>query len=179
LHNANNNPKFRYMSESIIKQDEMYSLIKEKCEKVFKAKYQIFDEDVIYDCMLSIILQYQTNKDHIDNLTAYLNGAIHHQFCLYLRRKNKQKYVLFEEAMSETESFLDNDIETENKEDKQLKISKLKDKMVDLKPPQSDIIQMRFFDNLSYTEISEKLKLTEVNIRKHYSRALKKLSEIN
>lgn len=144
--------------------------IKSKCEQVFKGRYQIYDEDVISDTMLSISIQFNKSKDNIQNFNAWLNGAIHHHFCSYVAKKEKEKLDLTD--TTETE-FVDNSTD----ELTSLQHQELYDEITKLKSPSKEILEMKVYQGKTYSEISSLFKMKEAAIRKHVSRSIKKISQ--
>ena len=150
-----------------------YIEIKEKCERVFRGKYGIFDEDVIYDTMVSIIFQYKKNKDQIRNLNAWLMGAIHHHYCSYISQKTRERSTFQYDYFIEEKQVEDGDF-AENKIDAAL----VKAEIGHLDPPYCDIMRMRLLEGYSHKEIAEELEIRESTIRKYYSRSLKKITSL-
>lgn len=148
-----------------------YLIIKKKCEQVFKGKYQIYDEDVIYDAMTSIICQYAKSSTKIENLNAWLVGAIHHHFCSYVANKQKKRVFTF-----------DNFLMFERGEDMFLE-SKIDAKVVadhisKLSSPYKEILTMRLLKDHSHKEIAQEMEINEATVRKYYSRSIKKLANL-
>lgn len=147
-----------------------FELIKSKCEQVFKGRYQIYDDDIIYDSMLSICLQYNKSKDRIENFNAWLNGAIHHHFCSYITKKEKEKLDLID--TSETEL-----ISEPEDEFTKLKQQEIFHEITKLSSPVKEILEMKIYQNKSYSEISGSLEIKEATIRKHVSRGIQTISK--
>ncbi len=149
-----------------------YMKIKETCEKVFRGKYRIFDEDVIYDTMTSIIIQYKKNSTHIRSLDAWLYGAIHHHYCTYVKVKNKKKMFTYDSfIVSETNGY-------ETFPESKLDVDSLKSIIAELEEPYSKILELRIFEGFSHKEIAKKLEIKEATVRKYYSRSLKKVINV-
>lgn len=149
-----------------------YLLIKQKCEQVFKGKYQIYDEDVIYDTMTSIICQYQKSADRIQNLEAWLVGAIHHHYCSYVAAKEKKKVFVYHDFLN------DMNIGADAFHDNKLDVELIRKQISKLDTPYKEILQLRLFLDHSHKEIAEQLNITEVAVRKYYSRSVKKLAKM-
>lgn len=150
-----------------------YIKIKEKCERVFKGKYGIFDEDVIYDTMVSIIFQYKKNKDQIRNLNAWLLGAIHHHYCSYITNKTRERNTFqYDYFLQEKENPGGNF--AENKIDAEIVMSEIEQ----LEDPYRDIVKLRLIEGFSHKEIAEELEIKESTVRKYYSRSIKKIMNV-
>lgn len=150
-----------------------YKKIKEKCERVFKGKYGIFDEDVIYDTMVSIIFQYQKNRTEIRNLNAWLLGAIHHHYCSYIAAKTRERNTFnYDYFLAEKENP-DSDF-AENRIDAEIAMSEIEQ----LEPPYREIVKMRLISGFSHKEIADELEIKESTVRKYYSRSIKKIVNI-
>lgn len=147
-----------------------YIEIKEKCERVFRGKYGVFDEDVIYDTMVSIIFQYKKNKEQIRNLNAWLLGAIHHHYCSYISAKTRERNTFHYDYFIEEKQVAGGEF-AENRIDASL----VKSEIGQLDSPYKEIMEMRLIQGYSHKEIAEKLDIREPTIRKYYSRSLKKI----
>lgn len=158
--------------DEIKMEKSLYLEIKNKCEKVFKGKYRIYDEDVIYDTMTSIILQYKKNSVNIRNFNAWIHGAIHFHYCTYLTNKNRNKVFTYENLIVEENSGYDTFPESK------IDLDTVKKEIDALNYPNGEILDMRLFQGLSHREIAEKLDIKEATVRKHYSRSIKKLTAI-
>jgi RNA polymerase sigma-70 factor, ECF subfamily len=144
--------------------DQPFILIKEKCEKVFKYKYQIYDDDVIYDAMTDICLQYHRSKDKIKNFNAWLNGAIHYHFCDYITAYKKSKHIVsIEEETTASIQASHNELDP-------LLLEELKKEIEKMPDPYKEILTLRIFEGLSHSEIASHLKMNKVTVRKYYSR---------
>lgn len=152
--------------------EDLYLDIKEKCEKVFKGKYNIYDEDVIYDTMTSIILQYKKNSEHIKNFNAWVHGAIHFHYCTYLTNKNRNKVFTYESLILEKATGYNSYPESK------IDLDTAKKEIHNLGSPSSEIVELRLIDGFSHKEIAEKLGLKEPTVRQHYSRSLKKIASL-
>ncbi|MGB3466706.1 MAG: RNA polymerase sigma factor [Cyclobacteriaceae bacterium] len=150
-----------------------YQKIKEKCEKVFKGKYGIFDEDVIYDTMASIIFQYQKNRTEIRNLNAWLLGAIHHHYCSYVANKTRERNTFHYDNFLSDQEHPDGDF-AENKIDADIALSEIEQ----LEEPYRGIVKLRLIEGFSHKEIADEMDIKESTVRKYYSRSIKKIVSI-
>ena len=144
--------------------------IKTACELTFKHKYNIRDEDIIYDAMASIILQYTKNKVEIRNFRSWLYGAIHHHYSTFVRNKKKESIFVFDELIIETaqdgdypETFID--------------IEYVKSVINGLDTPFKEILKLRLIEHRTHKEIANILKLNQSTVRKYYSRAVERLTK--
>ena len=149
-----------------------YLKIRETCEKVFRGKYRIFDEDVIYDTMTSIIMQYKKNSAQIRNLDAWLFGAIHHHYCTYVNDKKKKKMFTYDSfIVGETSGY-------ETFPESKLDLDTIKATIKSLDEPYRSILDLRIFGGFTHKEIAKKLEINEATVRKYYSRSLKKVINV-
>jgi len=147
-----------------------FQLIKRKCEQVFKARYHIYDDDVIYDSMLSICLQYQRSQKKIKSFNAWLNGAIHHHFCAFLEKQERLKIELDDVHNFPIEDTMIDEIS-------QLQKDEIYNEIRKLSSPAKEILEMKIYNEFGYKEISERMKMKESAIRKVVSRAIQKISK--
>lgn len=150
-----------------------YIKIKEKCEKVFKGKYGIFDEDVIYDTMASIIFQYQKNKDQIRNLNAWLLGAIHHHYCSYVTNKTRERKTFQYDYFLQEKENQEGDF-AENRIDAEIVMEEIEQ----LEEPYKNILKLRLVEGFSHKEIADELEIKESTVRKYYSRSVRKIINV-
>jgi RNA polymerase sigma-70 factor (ECF subfamily) len=144
--------------------------IKEACEITFKHKYNIKDEDVIYDAMASIILQFYKNQTTILNFRSWLFGAIHHHFSSFVRNKKKESIFVFDEFILES-------YESAEYPETCVDIEFVKIKIEELDTPFKEILHLRLLENRTHKEIAEHLDLNPASVRKYYSRAIERISK--
>ena len=147
-----------------------YKEIEKRSIRLFKNKFTIKDEDVIYDAITSIFLQYCKNKVKVNNFNKWLNGAIFNHYYLYLNKKNRNRVFYFDEFI--------NSPTYEDYPDLKIDIELMKKEILKLNSPYKEIITYRLIEDLSYKEISDKLKMKEGTIRNYYSRTIQKISSL-
>ncbi|MFP4514662.1 MAG: RNA polymerase sigma factor [Parcubacteria group bacterium] len=73
--------------------------------------------------------------------------------------------------------YLEDDTDIEGATDKSIKLGKVKDCLKDLKKEQREVIILRVWDELSYSEIAEILDKSEASCKMIFSRSLEKLKQ--
>lgn len=147
-----------------------YILIKNSCERIFKRRYQIYDEDVISDAMASIIFQYRKNNTKIESLDAWIVGAIHYHYVAYLKRKEKENLFTYNELIvdsSENEAYPHTRLESQE----------IFSEIENLEKPYNTIIQLRILEGLSYNEIAKQLNMNAATARKYFQRGIFRLKK--
>ena len=153
------------------RQPHPFEIIKEKCEKVFRGKYRIFDEDIKYNAMADICIQYTRKKSGIENLNAWLNGAIHYHYCDFLTALKKNKENVSLDLVSEaSQGYSINMLNS-------VEVEELKSEILNLDYPYNKIMYYRVFEDMSHQEISEKLGIKLLTVRKYYSRTVNLLKK--
>jgi RNA polymerase sigma factor (sigma-70 family) len=150
---------------------DVYYKIRERCEKVFKGKHQIFDDDIINDAILSILSYYSQSSENIQNFEGWLNGAIHHHYCSYIRNKSKHIFTNIEDVETELAEF---DFDNSYEERRQL----VYDLIQRLDNESKNILTKRFYEGKSYADLAKELLKSEAAVRKQVSRAINKISEL-
>ena len=148
---------------------DSYIFIKKRCEQVFRGKYNIQDEDIIYDAMASIILQLHKNSERIENLDSWVFSAIHNHYCNFVRKKAMNKEFTFNAVIHE------NLHEVQFPETK-LELHFVMKEIEKLKSPFKDIINLRLKD-LKHEEIAKHLDMKLFTVRKYYRRAISILAK--
>ena len=139
--------------------------IKDSCERVFKRRYNIYDEDVISDAMASIIFQYRKNSTKIESIEAWVISAIHYHFVAYVKRKEKENMFSFDELIVES---LANDMYPHTKLESQEIFAEIE--LLD--HPYKEIIKMRILDGKSYKEIAQHIEINTSTARKYFQRGI-------
>jgi RNA polymerase sigma-70 factor, ECF subfamily len=150
--------------------DQKYLIIKKKCEQIFKSKYSIFDEDIISEAMTSIILQYFKNKERINHFDSWLYAAIHFNYCSYIRKKKNDKIIILDNIIIE-------DIGSEMFPETKIDMPSVREIISKLDSPYKEIVELKIFGGLKHQEISERLNLKLLTVRKYYRRAIEKISK--
>ncbi|MEQ9403895.1 MAG: sigma-70 family RNA polymerase sigma factor [Cyclobacteriaceae bacterium] len=144
--------------------------IKKRCEQIFHGKYVIHDKDAISNAMASIIEGYEANKDKIKNFDAWVLGAIHHHYCNYIFLKKRQQLFLQMDELSELVP-IENMISVHD-------LNTVKEAVLKLAKPYSEILHKRLFEEMTHKEIAKDLQMSEVTVRKYYSRSILKIKGI-
>ncbi len=139
---------------------------------VFRIVYDAHAaEEVVQDVLFGA---YKTihRVDTTKKFSSYLFVIAKNTAISYLRRKKHTVSLdVIEEQATDEETFYENLVEAEQKH-------RVKEAMNQLEDTYSRIITLYYFDDLSYEEISRKLKLPVNTVRTHLLRAKKKLKEV-
>lgn len=128
-------------------------------------------EEVVQDALFSVYRSID-RVDVTQKFSSYLFTIAKHTAISYLRRK-KQIVSLseIEEQASEEETLYEGLIEAE-------KQHRVRESLLALEEKYRRVITLYYFEDLSYEEISRKLKLPINTIRTHLLRAKKQLKEV-
>lgn len=160
------------------KMEELYDLYE---QKVYYMAYSILHniqqaEDIVQETFISL---YQ-NLEKICSLNTQelkryiLRIAKNKTIDSY--RKNKRHKLFLEEYQRESPEVVDENIEEwEQRLMSELQIDTL---LTELNDSYRQVFKYKVFYNLSYQEISEVMGLTEVNVRKQFERARKRVQNI-
>lgn len=134
-------------------------------------------QDIIQDSFE--VLLNQEKKSDLRDSKAFMFGVFRNKLREFCRARNKQnRLVNLEDALPECQkaAFEDTQLLQELAECQQERISQMLNLMdVHLQPDENTILRMRFFDKLSYAEISTKTGKSEVAVRQIASRSKKRL----
>lgn len=142
---------------------------------ILRNKYDA--EDVIQNVFVDIWNRYETIQ--IENHKAYLYKAVKYQCAKKL--KSSQFNNIQIESIEYALQFLDNqtpDLDTSKK----ILIEKIDSKANDILPERClEIFKLRYYENLSYREIADKLNISISTVDNQISKALRllRLSNIN
>lgn len=134
-------------------------------------------EDVIQNVFVDIWNRYEAIQ--IENHKAYLYKAVKFQCAKKL--KSTQFNHIQIENIEYALQFLDQQISEQNKAKEEL-IEKIDAKANDILPERClEIFKLRYYDNLSYKDIAEKLNISRSTVDNQISKALRllRLSNIN
>lgn len=180
-----------------------YNLVKQAVESGDQKAYAELMKHY-YDSLFFMMLKMTNNKQDADDLTieAFTKAFKYlHQYtpdyafstwlfkiasnnCVdFIRRKNKRTFSseeLITEKNSEdlTHTLPSQTLDPEEKIIKMQKIKMMRDVVDKLKPHYRNLIEMRYFEELSYEEISKKLDLPIGTIKAQLFRAREFLSNI-
>lgn len=100
----------------------------------------------------------------------------------YFRKHKKERELAIQRWKEEGDQFDAADVELKNNEDQQealRSIRQLNETFELLKPAEQDILSLRFFEELSYEEISAALNISVSNVGVRLNRALKRLQTLH
>ncbi len=98
---------------------------------------------------------------------------------MFYRKKSRYKVVVKDKVDEVLENYKDESLEDAEKslvKDEEFQV--LAKAIRELKPIYQEIIHLRYFEDLSYIEISKVTKIREGSIRVYLHRALKELNKI-
>ncbi|MFF2176211.1 RNA polymerase sigma factor [Lysinibacillus sp. NPDC058147] len=160
------------------KMEELYELYE---QKVYYIAYSILHniqqaEDIVQETFITL---YQ-NLEKICSLNTHeLKGyilRIAKNKTIDSYRKNKRHKLFLEEYQRESPEVVDENIEEwEQRLMSELQIDTL---LTELNDSYRQVFKYKVFYNLSYQEISEVMGITEVNVRKQFERARKRVQNI-
>ncbi|WP_316848899.1 RNA polymerase sigma factor [Pedobacter agri] len=138
------------------------------------------DEDQVRDCLHDLFLKLWTNRKSINearNTTAYLISSFRN---LIINHRNKYQGLEMVEATDENHHDLDFSLESEyiHREDVSQKARRLAVAMDKLTSRQKEIIYLKYFEDLSYAEISDIMDLTPKGTYKLSARAMEALRDL-
>jgi RNA polymerase sigma-70 factor (ECF subfamily) len=152
---------------------ELYELY---YERVFRfCVHRLFDREIAEDVTSTIFLEiaknisdFSGNSEQDFGNWLYAIAANHTN--AYIRKSSRRKKLLEEAARSEKNCVQEN-------EEKSLELDwpKLYAAILKLKPQHQTIITLRFFENLSYEQIAQILKIKEPTLRVTVHRILNDL----
>lgn len=165
-----------------IRNEDKYCLSALYCRyhpRLFKYGFKIvqndeFNKDCIQELFLTIWEQRKTVSE-VHSVNSYLFVSMRRTIFNKLRKNRNQvkRNTLFSEELSDYES----DIETLiiNKEFENEFNDQLKNALCDLSNRQKEIIELKYLDGLSNSEIANLLQINRQSVYNHVSEAIKQL----
>lgn len=111
------------------------------------------------------------NKPKINS--AWLYTVASNEIKMFFRRQKKIKFIPFDESQEIKNNYAD-----ENDGLKYLKLERLKQLLTNLKQDEKIMIQLHFFEDMSYRDMGKMLKKSEGALRVRMHRILKGLKEM-
>ncbi|TQR36011.1 RNA polymerase sigma factor [Lysinibacillus sphaericus] len=160
------------------KMEELYELYE---QKIYYAAFSILHniqqaEDIVQETFITLYhnLEKIRSLDTPELKRYILRIAKNKTIDRY--RKNKRHKVFLEEYQRESPEVIDENIEEwEQRLMSEIQIDTL---LTELTESYRQVFKYKVFYNLTYQEISEVMELTEVNVRKQFERARKRLQNI-
>jgi RNA polymerase sigma-70 factor (ECF subfamily) len=182
----NNNEKYLdgLLLDALRKDDEkaLGYLFNKFYNKLYKIGLKwCLDSDITEEAIqliFSDLWKYRHNLDDIQSFEAYLKGSLKKRIFKELQKVNSVEKVNWEEAerfILSTQSY--EEILIKQESDTQLK-KQLHHALEQLSPRQKEIIVLKYFEELSFKEISEKTGLQTDSIYKMLHEGIKKLRGI-
>ena len=131
-------------------------------------------EDITSTTFLKAFDYINKKNPEIKNFNAWIYKIATNEILLYHRNKGNKNHL----SIDENDNNFKNLLENGNKLDKYLDFILVKKAMENLKPIERNVLELYYFENLDYSEISEILKIKEVSLRSIIHRTLKKLEKL-
>ncbi|HOI60097.1 MAG TPA: RNA polymerase sigma factor [Candidatus Pacearchaeota archaeon] len=148
---------------------------------VFRRTLNIdYAKDITSNTFLKV-LKYLNDfkwKGGDNSFNAWIYKIATNEINQYFRKQNKYKLIVDEENFKELGDCGETVREIENRLENDEYLLILNKGMKQLKPIYQDILHLRYFEELSYEEISKILSKNETTIRVYSKRALEKLKLI-
>jgi RNA polymerase sigma-70 factor, ECF subfamily len=157
------------------KDNRAFSLIYERYfERIYLFVYKrVRDEaiagDVTQDAMLKAMMALPKYEDRGAPFSSWLFRIASNEVNLHFRKAKKMIQVAVQEKDVQT---IMEEIEIKPTEDEQSKLIRL---LGDMKPAQTEIIEMRFFMHYSFKEIADFYNISEASAKMRVYRILEKL----
>jgi len=139
---------------------------------------KLFNKEVAEDLTSSTFLKALDNinkyNPEIRNFNAWIYKIATNEVILYHKYIGNKKNI----SIEDNENILSDLLQNDNKTDKYLDFITVKEAMENLKPLEKNVIELYYFENLGYSEISEILNIKENSLRSIVHRTLKKLEKI-
>lgn len=156
-----------------------FSVIYDKYfEKIFLFIFKrVGDEDtagdICQETMLKVMFNLEKYEDRGIPFSAWLYRIASNEVNLFFRKKNKNTTVEVQEKHLK-DLMTEATIGKSDSEEDQEKLMKM---MSQLKPEQTEIIELRFFMEYSFKEIADFYGITEANAKMRLYRILDKMKE--
>lgn len=127
-------------------------------------------EDIVADCISKLIIENKSIEGGLQGLKRYLYRTIINRCFNYLRdkklhdKKHEEYYELQEKEVEEL-------IQAESI--KEERIAKVLNEIEQLSKPQKQAIKLKYFDELSYKQIADKMNLSIHTVSSHIDNAKK------
>lgn len=149
---------------------------------VFRRTLDVeYSKDITSNVFLKALDNIESFKwrNGINSFNAWIFKIATNEVNQYFRKQNRYKLIIDDPEIRfnlKDESNLSLEIEKKIDNDKYLMI--LNKAIKELKPIYQDIIHLRYFEEMSYDEISEVLKKNESTVRVYAKRAIEELEKI-
>ncbi len=136
-------------------------------------------EDITANCFFNVLKNIKNFKwKHENSFSGWIYKIATNCLNEYFRKESKYKFVAPEsvESFFEDKSSEDELKDIEKKLDEKEEFLKVQEAIKKLDEKYQTIVHLRFFESLSYEEISEATGIKIGTLKSHLNRALKKLS---
>jgi RNA polymerase sigma-70 factor (ECF subfamily) len=146
-------------------------------------------KDLTQEISISLFKKVSTGKyDHRKCFSSWVKVVAKNKVYDYLRKeRTRKKFIVFQEhdelaGFCETKSLFEPDILYQrNVESNEANLAYFRKKAIDLlnllPPEQQEVMQMRYYNNMTYKEIAEKTNTSPDTLRGRYRLAIAKLKE--
>jgi RNA polymerase sigma factor (sigma-70 family) len=160
-------------------EESFFRLINQHYDDLFRYGVKFTSNaDRTKDCLNQFFIHFWENRgklEQVDNLKAYLFVSYKRWLINFLRQQQKERMLHLSESLQnnlDEKSYEDYLVET-IKEGELAQV--LRNAIDELPPRQKQLLQLRFYEHLSYEEISQKTQLSTRTVYNKLHEAIKKL----
>jgi RNA polymerase sigma-70 factor, ECF subfamily len=160
---------------------DFIELYKKYFPKIYNYIYRKFfnkeiAEDLTSNTFFKALDFIKKNNPEIKNFNAWLYKIATNEINMHLRYMKDKKNLSIDD--NESSLIISSENSNEGALNKFIDFMALKNALVKLNVKEQNIIEMHFFENLDYREISEILDIRESSLRSIIHRALKKIENL-
>lgn len=160
---------------------DFISLYNKYHPKIYNFIYRKFfnvelAEDLTSKTFLNTLSYISKKNPKIENFNAFIYKVATNEINMHLRYMKDKKNISIDDESNNLNNILKNG--KSNSHELYAEFFAVKNEIMNLKETEQKIIELHFFENLEYNEISEILKLKQSTIRSILHRALKKLKNL-
>ena len=133
-------------------------------------------EDLTANAFTNALKYIKTKNVEIKNFSAWIYKIATNEVLKYLNNRRKKSTLSIDDETKHLGNYLVD--ERSHNTEKYVQYWTVKQALTKLKPKDAMIVEMHFFENKKYEEMSEILNLKESTIRTRVHRILKKLEKI-
>jgi len=152
--------------------EELSAFIRHISYTYFKSKHRlgkIINEEDVEDLSNNVFISFAEQYHNIENLEFWLRRVLFLTFVSWYKKEKKRKTFQLDEAYYVSDSNHDpaNNVDSE----------KIIKELNTLTVEKQEIIKLRFWGGLKFTEIAEQLDKTEVAVKKMFYRTIDELKK--